>query len=378
MEINYRRNLMANYMVIVQEEAPVDWEKEIIAHSKIDGIIFAEHVRENEQNQLWYNISGKQALDSILEEKRLNYEMLCTLFLAVYELIGRLEAFLLKPDGLLLLPECIFFDNGGSQVYFCYCPRKEKTLPEMFREWLEYLLEQVEHTDVAAVELTYQLYEQAVKEGFSLQTLQKLLHINYEKEEIFSENEEYQSDAYGEMEELKHENRLSVPKKREHGKREKREAATKEKWNIVQSLRDIWKNVFCGKKQREVEEKFVFEPEEEEEEIKQSRPTVLLSELVKKPEGILRYEGTGSGRDLEMTSMPYVIGSDASCEGYIQSSTVSRKHARITREDDIYFIEDLNSSNGTYVGGEILNYRTKMSLEKNEIVMFADEKFRFI
>lgn len=27
MEINYRRNLMANYMVIVQEEAPVDWEK---------------------------------------------------------------------------------------------------------------------------------------------------------------------------------------------------------------------------------------------------------------------------------------------------------------------------------------------------------------
>lgn len=46
--------------------------------------------------------------------------------------------------------------------------------------------------------------------------------------------------------------------------------------------------------------------------------------------------------------------------------------------DDIYFLEDLNSSNGTYVGGEPLNYKTKMSLQKNEVVLFADEKFRFI
>ena len=43
-----------------------------------------------------------------------------------------------------------------------------------------------------------------------------------------------------------------------------------------------------------------------------------------------------------------------------------------------FFIEDLNSSNGTRVGGELLNYKTGMSLQKNEVVMFADEKFRFI
>lgn len=112
--------------------------------------------------------------------------------------------------------------------------------------------------------------------------------------------------------------------------------------------------------------------------MKQSRPTVLLSELTKTIEGILHYEGNGEVRDLRIENVPYVIGSDASCDGYIPSSTVSRVHARITRKEDIYFIEDLNSSNGTAVGGELLNYRTKMSLEKNEIVMFADEKFRFI
>ena len=50
----------------------------------------------------------------------------------------------------------------------------------------------------------------------------------------------------------------------------------------------------------------------------------------------------------------------------------------MTKVDDIYFIEDLNSSNGTYVGGELLNCRVKMSLQPGEVVMFAGEKFRFI
>ena len=75
---------------------------------------------------------------------------------------------------------------------------------------------------------------------------------------------------------------------------------------------------------------------------------------------------------------PYTIGSEATCDGYLPSATVSRRHARILRKDDIYLIEDLNSSNGTYVGGELLDYRTRVSLQKNEIVIFADEKFRFI
>ena len=66
------------------------------------------------------------------------------------------------------------------------------------------------------------------------------------------------------------------------------------------------------------------------------------------------------------------------CEGRRADRTVSRCHARVTKVDDIYFIEDLNSSNGTYVGGELLNCRVKMSLQPGEVVMFAGEKFRFI
>ena len=124
------------------------------------------------------------------------------------------------------------------------------------------------------------------------------------------------------------------------------------------------------------QEPFVFEPEEEEH--KSANPTVLLAGISQKPEGILRYEGTGGYSDLVIEKDNYVIGSAAECDGRIPSATVSRRHAKISKKGAVFFIEDLNSSNGTRVGGELLNYKTGMSLQKNEVVMFADEKFRFI
>ena len=94
--------------------------------------------------------------------------------------------------------------------------------------------------------------------------------------------------------------------------------------------------------------------------------------------GILKYEGNGTCSELSIDHTPYIIGSELDCDGVIPSGTVSRHHARITRKGEVYFIEDLNSSNGTLVGGELLNCRVKMSLQAQETVMFADEKFRFI
>ncbi|MBO5522954.1 MAG: FHA domain-containing protein, partial [Roseburia sp.] len=131
-----------------------------------------------------------------------------------------------------------------------------------------------------------------------------------------------------------------------------------------------------GKKKRE-EDVFVFEPEEAEE-VRESRPIVLLSEISQVPQGILKYEGEGSCPDLKVEDTPYIIGSDGNCDGVIKSGIVSRRHAKITKTEDVYFIEDLNSSNGTYVGGELLNCRVKMSLQRNETILFGNEKFRFI
>jgi ABC-type multidrug transport system ATPase subunit len=61
-----------------------------------------------------------------------------------------------------------------------------------------------------------------------------------------------------------------------------------------------------------------------------------------------------------------IIGRDSTADIIIDDNVVSRKHARITIENGDYYIEDLRSTNGTFVNGEQVRRKTKLS-EKDEI-----------
>jgi hypothetical protein len=55
------------------------------------------------------------------------------------------------------------------------------------------------------------------------------------------------------------------------------------------------------------------------------------------------------GREVDRVMGPrFLIGRGKHCDLIINSGKVSREHAAIIREGDIYFIEDLGSSNGTW------------------------------
>lgn len=449
MEIQYIRKLTASHMVVEQSAELTEWEEQMIAHVTVDEILFAECVRENNQNNLWYDITGKQSLDTVLESTELHYELLCRLLTGIYGAVEHLESILLQADALLLLPECIFLDYRTEQIYFCYYPGSIKGMPEAFAELMEYLLTRIDHGDERVVTLAYDVYERTSRGEGSLRELKELLRLPYEKDEtedivesdteedlcgsnreddirvsvdedripnktdekdILSRNDEkdilrrndeewYESEknerscrnkrGFFDKRDFLHKKEFSGSKKSEAGWKLSVEKCVNwiKQLPWIEDLRQrrgtaggtgaLITKAKSVRRQERAEEKFVFEPEEEEEP-RATRPTVLLSQITRPPEGVLRYEGKGACKDLHITGSSYVIGSERGCEGYIPSTTVSRRHARISRTEDIYFIEDLNSSNGTYVGGEMLNYKTKVSLQKNEIVIFADEKFRFI
>lgn len=79
-----------------------------------------------------------------------------------------------------------------------------------------------------------------------------------------------------------------------------------------------------------------------------------------------------------LTESSYTVGKDAQCDIAVQNNpTVSRKHARIFWHDDAYFIEDLGSTNGTYVNGEKLRKMEPYKLDGWAKIQFSDEKFIF-
>lgn len=384
MEIQFIRKLMTSHMVVLAHANVLnEWEEKMISHATIKGILFADYICEDGQCNLWYDITGKNSLDVLLEEKTLDYELLCHIFVELYEAVEGLEDLLLRGENLLLTPETIFWDYRQQEVYFCYCPGEMDAVEERFIQLLEYLLKKLEHTDEKAVEMAYEIYNQATKIGWSLRDLKRLVCFSYDIENV-REDDAAGQEVLVESEVTEHraENEEEASERIEScslwNRIRRYEQGTQLVDKIKCTVMEYVKPLFNGKIRdcNTEQERFVFEPEEEKEAV--SQPTVLLTEQVRPPEGILRYEGTSGCQDIVIDKSEIIIGNHKECNGRIASATVSRRHAKVTRKEDIYFLEDLNSTNGTYVGGQLLNYKTKVSLQKNEIVIFADEKFRFI
>ena len=69
--------------------------------------------------------------------------------------------------------------------------------------------------------------------------------------------------------------------------------------------------------------------------------------------GLIIVQGPGTGHTFTLGTDPVIIGREApSAKFVIADPAVSRRHAQISRQDDGYVIEDLNSTNGTFINAQ--------------------------
>lgn len=84
------------------------------------------------------------------------------------------------------------------------------------------------------------------------------------------------------------------------------------------------------------------------------------------------------GQDLEripLTKNDTVIGREDECHIRLPFANVSRKHARLTRRGEEHIIEDLDSTNGTYVNGVRIS---RCILRNDDQIRIGDTKIVFI
>ncbi|MDR3403248.1 MAG: tetratricopeptide repeat protein [Chthoniobacter sp.] len=60
----------------------------------------------------------------------------------------------------------------------------------------------------------------------------------------------------------------------------------------------------------------------------------------------------------------YVIGREPECDVHVDVDLVSRRHARLTIEDEGILIEDLGSSYGTFLDGQLVKERMRMGIDQ--------------
>ncbi|MCD5401726.1 FHA domain-containing protein [candidate division NPL-UPA2 bacterium] len=87
----------------------------------------------------------------------------------------------------------------------------------------------------------------------------------------------------------------------------------------------------------------------------------------------------GEMKKIKISNNPFMIGKlRGQVDFLVDSSTVSRIHAEICREDETYYIVDLNSRNGTYLNGEKIQSNTRYQLKNGDMLTFAREEVTFI
>ena len=112
--------------------------------------------------------------------------------------------------------------------------------------------------------------------------------------------------------------------------------------------------------------------------VSETNPTVCLMSKEGKAKGILLHEGLGKYPDFELEKKNYKIGNHPTAELYIKKDTISTFHAEIAYNEDAYYIEDLNSTNGTYLNDIPVNYKEKEKLSPGDVIRFADVRYRFM
>jgi pSer/pThr/pTyr-binding forkhead associated (FHA) protein len=75
---------------------------------------------------------------------------------------------------------------------------------------------------------------------------------------------------------------------------------------------------------------------------------------------------TRKRKDYQFTQHSILIGRQQNCDVILESTSVSRRHAKITVSDHQVFLEDLGSGNGTSVGDKLLRQGDKIQIRSGD------------
>lgn len=85
---------------------------------------------------------------------------------------------------------------------------------------------------------------------------------------------------------------------------------------------------------------------------------------------------TERGSRISCDKNPFLLGRSSECNYILEGNLASRKHAQVSVEGERSFLQDLNSSNGTFVNMAQIN--GKVEIFKGDLLRFADVRMKVI
>lgn len=219
MKAEYKRDLKDNYLILsaLEEKEEDDYSIYMVEKNKIPGLLPVHRSRMDGALLLSYEITGKQPLASLYEQKQLGCADILLILSELGEILETLQKYLLSPENLVFDPEYIFLEPDGKKLSLCYAPGVKNEVS--IRSFAEFILRRLDHKDAGAVAAGYRFYGKTLEENFSLQSSLKELLLEYQNRETSGKvPERYPQNQSAYADERKDGQQAEISKRREGNK----------------------------------------------------------------------------------------------------------------------------------------------------------------
>lgn len=440
MKTKYIRDFRHNYLVIKKEDSGQDgYLIKMITENSIDGLIPCQERMINGESLLYYDITSRQSIQSILEAQSLQMCHLQKLFSGLRAISEVMEKYLLSPQDLLLLPEFVYMDMVTWEYSFIYYPGKTGEENMSFHDLNEFFMQHMDSENMPLVEAVYQMEDLLNRQQFVLDELITWFQENYDEERIEQgikeqnetmmqsnwnrsmqtqnmyrnqgsqrkgvqeENAGWNQGTQGIPQEMSWDKSIPERHKSESRITQGKGQEQEDNWHSAirettmsyvrfpesEEKKSFWRRfvewIFPNSKwkkkghatdsSRYIRYRDITEPEKTPEPDEYGH-TVFIP-WVENSDNKLYGIGKNNKYHIPLQRLPVTVGKMAGAVDLVlNDQSVSRLHARISRDGNRFFITDLNSTNGTFRNG--------MRLEPNasEIIEPGDEigigKLKFI
>lgn len=389
LKTEYIRNLNCNYVRMTLEEKPEEsrYQYCILNRGGIRFLLPCSLRYIDGEAYLYYDISSTQNIAQLFDGRTLDREWMRDFLWGMERMQQELSRYLLEGCNVVWNPEQIYQDLEKKDFYFMYVPYCRKDTG--FKQLLEFWVEHIDYEDEALVEFVYALHDQYATAGdacLNRQIFEDFKEVEKKEKqrrkslatEETTEPESMQEPATT----LAYDTLPKTKEVSETGDGDRRKGflsflgGRRKKQDPV-SYQEVLRQQVGMQVLGAVSEESVYGKDEdmEIEEEEYGRTVYLEEQRQEQVRGLYRDNGELAVR---IDKLPFVIGKKREEVDYaLDDRSVSRVHARILEENGIFYLEDLNSTNGTYKNGLRMQPYEKRQLEKDDELRFGRTEYIF-
>lgn len=379
--------------MLVENELPYILPSSFICS---DGVVWMSH-----------NTKGCYGLQSMLQQKKMTGDWLRQILVQIVKQAEMLEKYLLDASDLVVCVEYLFFHTEKEEIRLLCVPGYQKPLKEQIAVLLEYLMPRFNHGDRSGERFLYECHQVLADEWNDISAFFTLLESDRNADEevytytcqdagsaalLLNEAEKSADTVFSKrfflyaltggaalaliIKYLFFDGTtgtaifgivwlsalivLAIMTAREKDERDESDVAMQEykmheRENTVGSLAEIDEKTDCD-----------------------ATYLSALQQTEKKKEG-MKLVPLSNGA-LEAFRIPadiesLTIGRDKTSDYRVTTTQISRVHARLFNRPDGLYIEDANSTNGTFINTKRIPPMNQQKLEKGDVVGLANEEF---